>query len=179
MGYHFVGQQLLSDSSMRNHPLTPMTNPNLVAHLQSQTKRRVGLLPFPVVSQGAIRIQEGLKDLRSEGVQIAVLDCTSEKDLESICSALADVPLITGSSAPAMYLPRFWSSHRPRQVLHDGRSEARGSLVVAGSYSEATRHQNSWLASQEGVTVVTLDALSLARSKELEIAPGILRSLAA
>src|SRR5436305_14221847 len=103
MGYHFVGQHLLSDSSMRNHPLTPMTNPNLVTHLQSQTKRRVGLFPFPVVSQGAIRIQEGLKDLRSEGVQIAVLDCTSEKDLESICSALADVPRITGSSAPAMY----------------------------------------------------------------------------
>ena len=42
MGHHFVGAQLLSESSMRHHPLNPMTNSNLVSHLQSQSSRRVG-----------------------------------------------------------------------------------------------------------------------------------------
>src|SRR5947209_6799818 len=76
MGYHFVGRQLLSDSSMRNHPLNPMTNPNLLTHLQSQTKRHVGLVAFPDVQQGPARIQIRLTELRAEGVGIAILDCT-------------------------------------------------------------------------------------------------------
>jgi 3-dehydrotetronate 4-kinase len=51
LGYHFVGTQLLSESPMRNHPLTPMTEPNLVRHLQSQTRRRVGLARYPVTGE--------------------------------------------------------------------------------------------------------------------------------
>ena len=53
-GYHFVHQQLLSDSPMREHPLTPMTNPNLVDLLGRQTARRVGLAPYQEVEAGPI-----------------------------------------------------------------------------------------------------------------------------
>src|SRR5919107_5878595 len=52
-GYHFVHDRLLSDSPMREHPLTPMTNANLVEHLASQTSRRVGLAPYESVAAGA------------------------------------------------------------------------------------------------------------------------------
>lgn len=57
LGHHFVGEQLLSDSPMRQHPLTPMTDSNLVRHLQRQTARKVGLASHPFVRQGP----EGLK----------------------------------------------------------------------------------------------------------------------
>lgn len=161
MGYHFVGQQLLSDSPMRNHPLNPMTNPNLVMHLQSQTKRRVGLLAYPDAGKGPVRVQQRLEELRAAGVEIAILDCISTEDLWSICEAIDDFPLITGSSAPGMCLPLSWQKKAPYSIPYERGKSGRGFLVVAGSYSEVTQRQNQWLASQD-VVVVTLDALELA-----------------
>ncbi len=161
MGYHFVGQQLLSDSPMRYHPLNPMTNPNLVAHLGSQTKRRVGLLAYGDVKEGSARIRERLDQLRTEGVAIAIVDCNSDEDLKSICKALSDLPIITGSSAPAIWLPLSWIPKSPQPILSRSPPSGKGFLVVSGSCSEATRRQNEWLASQDAA-VVTLDALELA-----------------
>ena len=165
MGYHFVGQQLLSDSPMKDHPLNPMTNSNLVTHLQSQTKRRVGLLAYPDVWKGPARIAERLDHLRAESIEIAILDCISDEDLRSICGAIDNLPLVTGSSAPGMFLPLSWRQTTPEPILHGSIKNGHGFLVVAGSYSEATRRQNDWLASQD-VAVVTLDALELAGSAE-------------
>ena len=172
MSYHFVGQQLLSDSPMRDHPLNPMTNPNLVMHLQSQTKRRVGFLAYPDAGKGPARIQQRLDELRAEGVEIAILDCISNEDLWSICEAISGLPLITGSSAPGMCLPLSWQQIPPQPILYEAGTNGRGFLVVAGSYSEATRRQNEWLASQD-VVVVTLDALELAGSSKVS-APAII-----
>lgn len=176
MGYHFVGQQLLSDSPMRNHPLNPMTNPNLVTHLGSQTKRRVGLLAHPDVMGGPARIQERFTQLRAEGVKIAIIDCTSDEDLKSICEAIGNLPVITGSSAPAMILPLSWSWQPPQPLIARYRNNGRGFLVVAGSCSEATRRQNEWLASQD-VAVVTMKALELAGAAKPDIPPVISESI--
>jgi 3-dehydrotetronate 4-kinase len=176
MGYHFVGQQLLSDSPMRNHPLNPMTNPNLVSHLESQTKRRVGLLAYPDVRSGPTRIQECLAQLRVEGVEIAVTDCTSDEDLENICEAIGNLPVITGSSAPAMALPLSWTWKPPQPLLSRRQNTGKGFLVVAGSCSEATSRQNEWLASQD-VAVVTMDALELAGATTPHVPPVISESL--
>ena len=177
MGYHFVGQQLLSDSPLRDHPLNPMTNANLVAHLQSQTKRSVGVLTYPDAGMGPARINQRLDELRAGGVEIAILDCTSHEDLWSICGAIGNLPLITGSSAPGMCLPLSWQQTAPQPIVgRDGKS-GRGFLVVAGSYSEATQRQNAWLASQD-VLVVTLDALELAGSAEPSLPASVCESLA-
>jgi len=178
MGYHFVGQQLLSDSPMKNHPLNPMTNANLVTHLQSQTKRRVGVLSYPYVHGGPGRIRERLNQLRAEGIGIAILDCTTDEDLWNICEAISDLPLISGSSAPAMHLPLDWQAKDSRPLTYQDASNGRGFLVVAGSYSEATRRQNDWLASQD-VAVVTFDPLELAGSAESSAQTIITESLAA
>lgn len=162
MGYHFVDQQLLSDSPMRHHPLTPMTNPNLVTHLQNQTLRKVGLLHYPVA-------RTALERLRGQGVEIAVLDCISDADLDSVCATIADLRLITGSSAPAMRLPRIWRERRwwtpAAQSLNPPGGRGRGLLVIAGSCSEATRRQNQWLEGQ-GARVIDLDALRLVAAGE-------------
>src|SRR5215212_4613538 len=65
-GYHFVGGQLLSDSPMRHHPLTPMTNANLVDLLGRQTKRRAGLAPYSEVEAGVDRLGRCFRSLRDE-----------------------------------------------------------------------------------------------------------------
>src|ERR1700737_1197098 len=65
-GHLFVGNLLLSESGMRNHPLTPMTDANLVRVLQAQVKRKVGLVPYEVVSQDAVSITHRFWDLRKQ-----------------------------------------------------------------------------------------------------------------
>ena len=158
MGHHFVHRQLLSESPMRDHPLTPMRNPDLVSHLQSQTSRRVGLATYPVT-------RAKLDSLRSEGVEIAILDCVSDADLEDVCKAIAHLPLISGSSAPAMKLPAIWRREGwwtpAGRELRRSDSPGRGFLVVAGSCSEATRRQNEWIERQ-GIESLVLDPIALA-----------------
>jgi uncharacterized protein YgbK (DUF1537 family) len=169
LGYHFVNGRLLSDSPMRNHPLTPMTNPDLVAHLSTQTARRVGLAPYADVEAGVERLRERFRALRESGVALAVVDCLNDQHAETICRASADLRLVTGGSAfgmkvPAIFRERGWISERaPRVEGSDSDSSGRaservgrGRLLVAGSCSEATRAQNSWLASR-GVPLVRVE----------------------
>jgi uncharacterized protein YgbK (DUF1537 family) len=152
-GYHFVQGQLLSDSPMRDHPLTPMTNPNLVDLLSRQTKRRVGLAPFRDVEAGPDKLKLRFTELRNEGVQIAVVDCLDDGHLDTICRASGDLRLITGSSAFGIMMPAVF---RESGLFSDddgtgAASESIGSasgdqgcLIVAGSCSLATRNQNEW-----------------------------------
>jgi uncharacterized protein YgbK (DUF1537 family) len=140
LGHHFVHGQLLSDSPMRDHPLTPMINSNLVRHLAPQTHRRVGLAAYPVS-------RDALDRLRAGGVEIAILDCID--DLDRVCEVISDLRLITGSSAPAMGLPRIWCGrgwYIPREIRFEKR--AGSALIVAGSCSTATAAQNLWWQSQ-------------------------------
>jgi uncharacterized protein YgbK (DUF1537 family) len=178
MGYHFVGRQLLSDSSMRHHPLSPMTNPNLVTHLQSQTKRRVGLLAFPEVQEGPPRVQSRIRELAAEGVEIAIVDCTSDRDLEILSRGVADLHLLTGSSALGIRLPLSWEQKAPGSLSISPDDARSGFLVAAGSYSEATLRQNEWLT-KNGAAVVTFDALQLANDTDLEIPTEVSKALRA
>src|SRR5512137_2520774 len=90
LGHLFVGDVLLSDSPMRDHPLTPMRDANLVRVLARQTRRGVGLVPQPVVRKGADAIREAFARMRSEGVVHAVVDAIADEDLMAIGSACRD-----------------------------------------------------------------------------------------
>ena len=87
-GYLFAGNVLLSESGMQNHPLTPMTDPNLVRVMQAQTKRQVGLLDHTVIARGPQAIAERIAALRAEGVVVAIVDATSNDDLLRLGPAL-------------------------------------------------------------------------------------------
>lgn len=104
-GHLFVGDQLLSDSGMRQHPLTPMTDANLVRVLQPQTRQAVGLLPHAAVGQGAEATRQQIATLRAQGVRIAVADAIANADLLTLGEACADMPLITAGSGVALGLP--------------------------------------------------------------------------
>jgi 3-dehydrotetronate 4-kinase len=153
-GYHFVHHQLLSDSPMRDHPLTPMTNPNLVDLLGRQTARKVGLASYLEVEAGEERLRQCFERLRADGITIAVVDCLNDHHLETICRMSSNLRLLTGSSAfgikmPAIFRERGWLSEET--IEHDVQFEMAsraGCLIVAGSCSVATRDQNEWLASQ-------------------------------
>ena len=91
-GYLFAGNVLLNESGMQNHPLTPMTDANLVRVMQAQTKRPVDLIDYKTVAQGAAAIRERIAALRAEGVGVAVVDATSNADLHLLGPALKGMP---------------------------------------------------------------------------------------
>ncbi len=149
MGHLFVGDVLLSDSPMRHHPLTPMTDPALVRVLARQTARKVGLVAYPEVAAGPERIQAAFARLAAEGVRYAVVDALQDEDLAAIGAACADLALVTGGSGVALGLPQNFVR---AGLLAPGRDAARlpaeqgPGAVLAGSCSEATRRQVAVMA---------------------------------
>jgi 3-dehydrotetronate 4-kinase len=143
-GYLFVGGSLLSESPMRDHPLTPMRDSNLVRVLGRQTKRRVALVPWPVVQHGPSAIRAEFAKLQADGVSYAIVDAIDDDDLIDIGTACADLPLVTAGSGVALGLPQnFRDSGRlpPRADAALLPNVQGKSAVLAGSCSQATRVQ--------------------------------------
>ena len=143
-GHLFVGRQLLSETGMRNHPLTPMTDANLVRVLQAQLNpdrgRKVGLIDFATVAESPGAIQQRISELRAEGVSIAIADAISNEDLMRLGAALKDAPLVTAASGLAIALPANWGFVPGRSA--SGLPAAKGRrAIVAGSCSTATQAQ--------------------------------------
>ena len=139
-GHLFVGDVLLNESGMQNHPLTPMSDANLVRVMQAQTKRKVGLVPFHVIARGALAIGECIKQLNAGGVGIAIADAVSNDDLMRLGVALKGMPLVTAGSGVAIGLPQnFGIAPSPSASVLPPACSARA--VVSGSCSLATNAQ--------------------------------------
>ena len=170
-GYLFVGDVLLSESGMRNHPLTPMTDASLVRVLQQQVTGKVGLADYRVVEKGAAAISERFAALRRDGCAFAIVDAVSDRDLEEIGKACADLPLVTGGSGIALGLPENFrrSGLLARRDAAD-QLPATGGLraVIAGSCSVATQKQVAVMCEQSPAFHV--DPLQLANGVDVAAA---------
>ena len=143
-GNLFVGDLALADSPMRQHPLTPMTDSNLVRFLGRQTTGKVGLVAVETVREGAHAVRARFDELMAEGCRYAVCDALEDDDLRVLGTACADHELITGGSGIALGLP---SNFRRRDLLPAaGSADALPPIqgreaVIAGSCSVATLGQ--------------------------------------
>ena len=160
-GHLFVGDVLLNESGMQNHPLTPMTDANLVRVLQAQCHRKVGLLDYKVVAQGEAAIRARIDALRGQGVGIAIVDATSNEDLMRLGPALKGMPLVTAGSGVAIGLPANW--HLAPSASASALPAPMGlQAVVSGSCSLATNRQvASFIAL--GRPALALDPLQIAQ----------------
>ncbi len=164
-GHLFVGDGLLSDSGMKDHPLTPMTDANLVRVMQAQCRRRVGLIDHRVVARGAGAVRQRIAQLRSEGVGIAIVDAVSNDDLLRIGPALADLPLLTAGSGVAIALPaNFGLSASPQASRLPPPSGAQA--IVSGSCSVATNAQVRVFV-ERGGAMFRVDALRVAAGDDV------------
>lgn len=160
-GHLFVEQQLLSDSPMKDHPLTPMRDSNLVRVLQAQSRRKVQLLPHKIVATGASDIRSMLVSAKDGAVFIA--DAISDDDLINLGSALGDSRLVTGGSGIALGLPDVYRKLGllSRLVPGDEFSAPQGKAVIlAGSCSAATRRQ-VLAAINAGMPTFKLDPIAI------------------
>ncbi|SAK97358.1 3-oxo-tetronate kinase [Caballeronia ptereochthonis] len=165
-GNLFVGDVLLSESGMENHPLTPMTDPNLVRVLQRQTKSKVGLIRYDTIAKGADAIRARIGELRKNGVRLAIADAVSDADLYVLGEACRDLALITGGSGIALGLPQnFRAANLLAHAEHAAdlpKIEGR-SVVLAGSASKATNAQVAhWRESKPSFRI---DPMALARGE--------------
>ncbi len=165
-GHLFVGDELLSDSGMRNHPLTPMHDANLVRVLQAQCReRRVGLIRHDSVSQGALAVQARMRALRDEGVSIAIADAIDNDALRTLAAACADWPLLTAGSGLALGLPAAYEQCgwiRPDAAAAQLDPLTGPAAVLSGSCSQATLAQvKTW--QDAGRPAFAIDPRALAR----------------
>jgi len=159
-GYLFAGDVLLNESGMQNHPLTPMTDPNLVRVLQAQCKRKVGLVDYAVVARGAAVIEERIAQLKAEGVSIAIVDAVSNDDLLRMGPALAKMPLLTAGSGVAIGLPANFGRAPSSQASALPKAGGK-TAVVSGSCSLATNRQVLDFI-QRGGAAMAIDPLRIA-----------------
>ena len=158
-GYLFAGEGLLNESGMQNHPLTPMTDANLVRVLQAQVKRKVGLIDYAMVARSEAAIRARIAQLRKDGVGIAIVDAISDEDLRRLGPALRDMPLVTAGSGVAIGLaPNFGIAPTARAAELPQATGARA--IVSGSCSIATRGQvEAFRATGGAARGVELDGL--------------------
>jgi len=168
-GHLFVGDALLSESGMQHHPLTPMTDPNLVRVLGRQTGGGVGLVPCEVVDRGSEAIRDAMTVGSRGGQRFLVVDALSDAHLKSIGRACRDLALITGGSGIAMGLP---ANYRAQGLL--GNYDDAASLppadgrcaILAGSCSRATLAQIDHFR-RSGSDLFQLDPRRLAAGDEI------------
>lgn len=159
-GHLFVGDVLLNESGMQNHPLTPMTDANLVRVLQGQCRRKVGLIDYKVVAQGEAAIRARMEQLRAQGVNLAVVDAISNDDLIRLGPALKDMPLVTAGSGVAIGLPANFGIV-PSSAASALPAATGLKAVVSGSCSLATNRQVMAFI-QAGFPAFGIDPLQIA-----------------
>jgi uncharacterized protein YgbK (DUF1537 family) len=139
-GHHFVGGVLLSESSMRHHPLTPMTDPDVVRVLARQTPHAVGLLDLNTVRAGADAVAERLATLQADGVRHVVVDATTDADLDTVATAARTMAVLTGGAGLARAAGGVAIAGSGATATHRDLPAGPG-LVLAGSCSAATLGQ--------------------------------------
>ncbi len=161
MGHLFVGQVLLNESGMEKHPLTPMTDANLVRVLGRQTEGTVGLVPYSTVDQGAVAIRRAMTGLKEQGRRYAIVDATSDAHLRAIGEAAESHALITGGSGIAIGLPDNYRRQGKLAAAADPGalpSVEGHCAILAGSCSRATLFQIG--RAREAIPTLQLDALA-------------------
>ena len=141
-GHLFVKDQLLSESPMKDHPITPMRDSNLRNVLGRQCRGLVGHVPMSIVSKGSDAIRDALAAEALQGRHLIVVDATLDEDLIAIGAAARDLVLVTGGSGVAMGLPaNFAKTGQILATKMGWRGQAGRCAILSGSCSEATRNQ--------------------------------------
>jgi uncharacterized protein YgbK (DUF1537 family) len=141
-GHLFVGDRLLSESPLKDHPLTPMRDSDLVRVLGRQTRLPVGCIDITTIRQGEGALRAALDAARKAGTRIVVTDTLDETDLMVLGAACADMPLITGGSGIGLGLAAALRAQTdPRPAPTRMPAPAGRTAILAGSCSVATRGQ--------------------------------------
>jgi uncharacterized protein YgbK (DUF1537 family) len=158
-GYLFVGSVPLNESPLKDHPLNPMHDSNLVRVLARQSKTKVGLADLSVIARGPDAVRAHLADLAKKGFGAAIADAVFERDLETIGTVALDHRLSVGASGIGLGLARaLVASGRVKSNAASAISEkpvGGPAACLAGSCSQATLQQI--VQAEQAMPVLHLD----------------------
>lgn len=152
----FVHHQPLHESGMKDHPVTPMTDSNLLRLMEAQGSGTAAPVPFAIVEQGPDAVREALDQAHAEGARYAVLDTLNHDHLDTIGQATTGLRLLTGGSGIGAGLGRALTGQSAQQdqaeaadpADHDAVSPAEdwsftsgAAVVISGSASQMTNRQ--------------------------------------
>ncbi len=141
-GYLFVADQLLSESGMRHHPVTPMTDSNLVRLMTRQAKGQAAVINAAQLDKGAEAVRKQLGELKAQGINYVVLDALNEQHLLTQGEALKETVLVTGGSGLAIGIARAWATQQQNSDAEQaGRPQGERAVVISGSCSQMTNRQ--------------------------------------
>lgn len=142
-GHLFVFQDLLSDSGMRNHPVTPMTDSSLIRMMDAQSQDTSGLVNFQVIEQGSQAVTERFEELKAQGHRYAVVDAFNAEHLITLGQAAKSLKLVTGGSGLAAGIAKNWVEHLEDQsdAKQAGHPAKAPTVVFSGSCSVMTNQQ--------------------------------------
>ncbi|PJG86108.1 3-oxo-tetronate kinase [Conservatibacter flavescens] len=138
-GYLFVGNVLLNESGMQNHPITPMKDANLVRLMDAQAQGKTGLVTSADVFKGAENVKARFAELKEQGFSYAVVDAVDNSQLAVLAEAVADLKLVTGGSGLGAYMAARLSGGKKGDnafVPNKGKT-----VVLSGSCSVMTNKQ--------------------------------------
>lgn len=167
-GYLFVGSVPLHESSMRDHPLTPMRDSNLMRLMAAQTEAKVGHVAYTTVLEGAEAVKARIAELVAQGMPYAVTDALTNHDLMVLGEAVAGQVLLTGGSGIAMGLPQNFrkAGLLPEREIAAKLDAPQGrSGIISGSCSTATRGQIK-AALEAGCPALKVDPMALAAGSQ-------------
>ncbi|MCZ8042465.1 MAG: four-carbon acid sugar kinase family protein [Beijerinckiaceae bacterium] len=162
-GYLFVGAVQLHESSMKDHPLTPMRDSSLIRLMGAQTAGAVGLVDYATVLAGAGAVKARFAALADQGVRYVVTDALTNADLMVLGEAVADHKLLTGGSGIAMGLPQNFrrAGLLPEREIAASLAAPKGRAgIISGSCSTATRGQIR-RAIEAGYPALKVDPMAL------------------
>ena len=163
MGNLFVEEKPLNESSMKDHPLNPMTDSNLVRWLGLQVQEKVGLINHIDIAKGHLNIRHKMKILAEKNIKHVIVDAICDEDLEEIAKATFDMTLITGGSAISLTLPKLYQENdklSPEITLFQPPRIDKGCIVLCGSCSIMTIKQvENYI--NKGVKSYKIDPLSI------------------
>jgi uncharacterized protein YgbK (DUF1537 family) len=167
-GNLFVGSVPLNESPLKDHPLNPMHDSNLVRVLARQSQTRIELVELAVVARGAEAVRNRLTDLAAKGVGAAIIDAVFDQDLETIGAVALDHRVSVGASGIGLGLARALAGSHAGQPAASSvileKPVGGPAACLAGSCSQATLGQ---IASAESVMpVLHLDPDRIVRSRD-------------
>jgi 3-dehydrotetronate 4-kinase len=163
-GNLFVGSVPLNESPLKDHPLNPMHDANLVRVLGRQSRNKVGLVDLAAVARGVDAIRVRLGELAGSGIRAAIADAVFEPDLEAIGLAALDHRVSVGASGLGLGLARGLITRGHVSATRVGASSLGAPVggpaaCLAGSCSQATLGQVAAAAKVMPVLRLDPDAL--------------------
>lgn len=139
-GHLFVYEQLLSESGMRNHPITPMTESNLIKLMEAQSQGKAGLVKYEELTDVS-SIKTRFLQLERQSYKYFICDTITQDNLNQIGEACADFDLVTGGSGLVGAIAKAASNNAVHnQAAFVPRKQGKG-LIISGSCSVMTNKQ--------------------------------------